>query len=205
METHASFVSIDPITVRSCTPGSLIYMLSLGMLAYHSKWPGNLFPGSWNGKSERIFETSLRKYGNVHITFNDNQWKYRLLKNMSYVTFPFPGLRNLVIRQFEPWKLTSTGITRVPNRCIASSQASLSSKAKASPCECHACLFITVLHSLVFSLVGLNHYVSRCNETLPLFFFFHFFSCHLLQLLHASWQFLPPTPMESRWGFTFHK
>ena len=94
---------------------------------------------------------------------------------MSYVTFPFPGLRNLVIRQFEPWKLTSTGITRVPNRCIASSQASLSSKAKASPCECHACLFITVLHSLVFSLVGFNHYVSGCNETLPLFFFLLFF------------------------------
>ena len=113
---------------------------------------------------------------------------------MSYVTFPFPGLRNLVIRQFEPWKLTSTGITRVPNRCIASSQASLSSKAKASPCECHACLFITVLHSLVFSLVGFNHYVSGCNETLPLFFSFIFSPatcCSYCMLLGSSYLPLP--------------
>ena len=116
--------------------------------------------------------------------------------NMGYVTFPFPGLCNLIIRQFESWKLTSTGITRVPNHCISSSQTSLSRKAQASPCECQACLFITVLYSLVCSLMGVNHYFSWCNETL--LFFFHFFFYHLLQILHASWQFLSPTPMESR-------
>ena len=42
---------------------------------------------------------------------------------MGYVTFPFPGLCNLVIRQFESWKLPSTGIPRVPNHRISSSQA----------------------------------------------------------------------------------
>ena len=92
---------------------------------------------------------------------------------MGYVTFPFPGLCNLIIRQFESWKLTSTGITRVPNHCISSSQTSLSRKAQASPCECQACLFITVLYSLVCSPMGVNHYFSWCNETL--LFFFSFF------------------------------
>ena len=110
---------------------------------------------------------------------------------MGDVTFPFPGLCNLIIRQFESWKLTSTGITRVPNHCISFFQTPLSRKAKPSPCEYLACLFITALYCLVCSLVGLNHHFCWCNETL---FFFIFFFYHLLQLLHASGQFLSPLP-----------
>ena len=108
--------------------------------------------------------------------------------NMGDVTFPFPGLCNLIIRQFESWKLTSTGITRVPNHCISFFQTPLSRKAKPSPCEYLACLFITALYCLVCSLVGLNHYLCWCNETL---FFFSFFSsttcCSYCMLLGSSY------------------
>lgn len=43
-ETHVALVSIHPIIVGAWKLGRLICMLSLGMLDYPSKWPGNLFP-----------------------------------------------------------------------------------------------------------------------------------------------------------------
>lgn len=104
-------------------------------------------------------------------------------------TFLSQAFCKLVIRQFESWKLTATGIIRMPNRSISSSQTSLFMKAEALPCECQACLKVTVLYSLFCSLMSPDHYFSWWNETLHCFLFFY----HLLLPLLVSCQFLSPT------------